>query len=311
MRSSKLLISILVAQALTACASSRITDTVPNWISSAEKACSLNELCAVGNGPTEKSARTDAMSELAKILETRVQATFNQNVTQLNDTEKKMISDNITTSSDVVLNSAMIKETYHNDSDWHALATLDVDKVSKIIRQDIYSIDEKMTALFEDNTPSSAKQLEKLYEKRLNLNQRYAVLKNTMIDQKYSFEQIFKNSQAKVGVHHIYLQTTGSSAFSTIVKSVLTENGYTFATTDNRYPHAYAKLTAEKLYLKVEGFVKYNFHFTLSGPSKNGTTIDVLAETFEGSGRDMNQAEKSILPDLKKYLSSKIADLPF
>lgn len=311
MRSSKLLISILMAQALTACASSRVTDTVPNWISSAEKTCSLNELCAVGNGPTEKSARADAIGELSKILETRVQTTFNQNITQLNDTEKQMINDSVTTSSDVVLNSAMVKETYQKGTNWYALASLDIEKASKIIRQDIYTIDEKMTALFEDITPSSAKQLEKLYEKRLNLNQRYAVLKNTTIDPKFSFEQIFKNSQAKVGVHHVYLQTNGSPAFSTLVKSILTENGYTFATIDNKYPNVIAKLTAEKLYLKVEGFVKYNFHFTLSGPAKNGTTIDVLAETFEGSGRDMNQAEKSILPDLKKYLSSKITELPF
>lgn len=300
-----------MAQVLTACASSRVADTTPKWISNTEKVCSLNELCAVGDGATEKMARTDALGELSKIFEMRVKTAFNQTISQLNDTEKQMMTYNVSTTSDVVLHAAMIKETYRNDSGWYAFATLDTDKASKIIRQDIYALDERMTALFEDNTPSSAKQLEKLYEKRLNLNQRYAVLTNSTIKPKFSFEQIFKNSKAKIGTHHIYLQTTGSSAFSTLVRSILTDNGYTFATVDSNYPHAYAKLTAEQLYLKVEGFVKYNFHFTLSGPAKNGTVVDVLAETFEGSGRDKNQAEKSILPDLKKFLSSKVLDLPF
>ena len=63
--------------------------------------------------------------------------------------------------------------------------------------------------------------------------------------------------------------------------------------------------------MKVKGFVKYDYHFTLSAPDKRGVDAEVLATTLTESGLNEKQAYGKALESLQDYLKENILNLNF
>jgi hypothetical protein len=156
--------------------------------------------------------------------------------------------------------------------------------------------------------------LEKLYEERYNVNRRYTVLTGKPWAEKISYEQVYNNKKSRIGKRHVFLKVEGKSpaSFEQTVRTVLTENGYTFAdTASEKTPKVIISLKKEKQPLNISGFVKYSYLFTMKGPDKNGVMTDVFATTIEETGRNEKQAYTNALASLTTYLSQNILNLNF
>lgn len=301
--------------ALTACAADKTVKTeLPAWVNSPYASCSADELCAVGTASNFALAKADARNGLAKVFQARIKSSFESDTRVKNDDVSSEMRDFVSETSDVMLNATEIRETFKDNGKFYALATLDKNKAARITREEIDDLDEKMTALLQDESPAAAVRLEKLYEKRRGLNQRYITLAGESIPESVGYDQVYGNKKARVGKRHVYLSPKAGSkpSFVQTVRGVMTENGYTFATVPTeKTPVVHVSMTAERQFLKVDGFVKYDYHFVLSAPDKNGVDVERLATTFTESGLNENQAYSKAILSLKNYLKENILNLYF
>lgn len=301
--------------ALTACAADKTVKTeLPAWVNSPYASCSADELCAVGTASNFALAKADARNGLAKVFQARIKSSFESDTRVKNDDVSSEMRDFVSETSDVMLNATEIRETFKDNGKFYALATLDKNKAARITREEIDDLDEKMTALLQDESPAAAVRLEKLYEKRRGLNQRHITLAGESIPESVGYDQVYGNKKARVGKRHVYLSPKAGSkpSFVQTVRGVMTENGYTFATVPTeKTPVVHVSMTAERQFLKVDGFVKYDYHFVLSAPDKNGVDVERLATTFTESGLNENQAYSKAILSLKDYLKENILNLYF
>lgn len=301
--------------ALTACAADKTVKTeLPAWVNSPYASCSADEFCAVGTASNFALAKADARNGLAKVFQARIKSSFESDTRVKNDDVSSEMRDFVSETSDVMLNATEIRETFKDNGKFYALATLDKNKAARITREEIDDLDEKMTALLQDESPAAAVRLEKLYEKRRGLNQRYITLAGESIPESVGYDQVYGNKKARVGKRHVYLSPKAGSkpSFVQTVRGVMTENGYTFATVPTeKTPVVHVSMTAERQFLKVDGFVKYDYHFVLSAPDKNGVDVERLATTFTESGLNENQAYSKAILSLKDYLKENILNLYF
>ena len=321
MKKRPFLTSLFLAFALQACATistnaKTTTESKPKWVNDPSSACASNELCAVGTGATVKRAQADARNQIAKIFESKIKSSFETTFIDENDTSYSKVKDYISDESEVILQSVEVKETYEDEKsgDVYALAVLNKPTAARITKQDIDNLDQKMLALMKEDTPAAAVQLEKLYEERRTHNRRYTVLTGHPMTEQVTYDQVYGNKKTRIGKRHIFLTVDGkpNAAFDQAVRSVLKENGYTFAASaSEETPKVTISFEEEEQYIKVKGFVKYAYHFTMRAPDKKDQMIDVLATTIEESGRSQQQAFKNALTSLKTYIQENILTLNF
>ena len=320
MKKRLFLTSFLLAFALQACATTssgaKSAAGKPKWVNDPSAACAASELCAVGTGATVKRAQADARNQIAKIFESKIRSSFETTFIEENDKNYSKIKDFISDESEVILQAVEVKETYEDEKsrDVFALAVLNKPTAARVTKQDIDDLDQKMTALLKEDTPAAAVQLEKLYEERRSYNRRYTVLTGHPMDEIVGYDQVYGNKKTRIGKRHIFLTVDGkpNASFDQAVRSVLKENGYTFADSlSEATPEVRISFKEEEQYMKVKGFVKYIYHFTMKGPDRNGQTIDVLATTIEETGRTKQQAFSNALTSLKAYIKENILNLNF
>ena len=310
------LLVFLVQACATANAKSANTGKKPKWVDNPSAACAANELCAVGTGASVKRAQADARNQMAKVFESKIKSSFETTFIDENDKSYSKVRDYISDESDVILQAVEVKETYDDEKtgDVYALAVLNKPTAARITKKDIEDLDEKMQALLKEDTPAAAVQLEKLYEERRSYNRRYAVLTGHPMDEVIKYDQVYGNKKDRIGKRHIYLAVEGKAnpAFDQAVRSVLKQNGYTFAASaSEETPKVLISIDEEEQYMKVKGFVKYAYNFTMKGPDKKGRMIDVLATTIEETGRNQQQAFKNAMESLKAYIQENVLNLNF
>lgn len=321
MRKHLFLISLFFAFVLQACTTTGLNaksagGAKPKWIDNPSVVCSASELCAVGTGATVKRAQADARNQIAKIFESKIKSSFETMFVDENDSSYSKVTDYISDESEVILQAVEVKETYEDEKsgDVFALAVLNKPTAARLTKQDIDDLDGKMSALLKEDTPAAAVQLEKLYEERRGYNRRYTVLTGHPMDEVVGYDQVYGNKKDRIGKRHIFLKVDGkpNTAFDQAVRSVLKENGYTFAASASEAtPEVLISFEEEEQYINVKGFVKYAYHFTMKAPDKKGKTIDVLATTIEESGRNRQQVFKNALSSLKDYIKENILNLNF
>ncbi len=318
MKKRGFLMTVFLAIVLQACAATAATKTdaatQPKWVNNPSAACTKSEMCAVGTGASVKRAQADARNQIAKIFESKIKSSFETTFIDENDTSYSKVKDYISDESEVILESVEIKETYETPTDVYALAVLNKPTATRITKQDIDALDQKMQLLLKEDTPAAAVQLEKLYEERRGYNRRYTVLTGHPMPEQVTYDQVYGNKKDRIGKRHIFLTVDGkpNASFDQAVRSVLKENGYTFAASaSEETPKVTISFEEEEQYMKVKGFVKYAYHFTMKAPDKKGKMIDVLATTIEESGRNQQQAFKNALTSLKTYIQENILNLNF
>ncbi len=286
----------------------------PEWLNDPYSVCAKEELCAVGMGSGLNSAKADARRGLSKVFETRVKSSYEESLSQSGEETQSKIKDFVSESSDVMLQAVEIKQTYETKTDVYALAVLNKTIASRMTKEEMEGLDEKMLALLKDDSPASAVQIEKLYEQRRTLNQRYIVLAGNGLEEEVTYDQVYANKKAKVGKRHLYMDKSEKlkPALYQTVQNVMKENGFTFAQKQEKdTPKVVLSFVEEPQYMKVEGFVKYSYHFTMKAPDKKGKMIEFLSTTITETGRNQEQTFSSALESLKVYLNENIMNLNF
>ncbi len=305
MKLHKFIVLTCCAFGLSGCATAKIQR--PDWITSPQKACAEDEFCAVGNGFNLKFANADARSAIAKIFEAKISSSF-QTLTGQRDNEiYSRAKDSVAEDVDMVLKKVEIRETYNRGSDFYALAVLNKDDAAALLSEEIADIDSKMEAYLADNTPSSARKLEKLYEQRRILNQQYQILTGDTIMEAVDYDQVYKNRKAKIGRQKLFLQVEAQNKnmVANAVKSVLSEQGYTFIEKPQGAETLSISITAEEMPFSLKGMVKFVYFISL----KNHAAVNVLETKFEETGINEKQAFAAAMESLKKYIAENITEL--
>ncbi len=295
----------LCALGLSGCATAK--DQKPEWINSPQKACAENEFCAVGNGFNLKFANADARSAIAKIFEAKISSSFKTSTSQRDSETSSRLKDSVAEDVDMVLKKVEIKETYNQGADFYALAVLNKDDAAELLAEEIADIDSKMEAYLADNTPSSARKLERLYEQRRVLNQQYQILTGDTVMESVDYEQVYKNRKAKIGQQKLFLQVEAQNKnmVANAVKSVLQEQGYTFIERPQGAETLSIRITSEEMPFSLKGMVKFVYFVSL----RNHAAINVLETKFEETGINEKQAFSAAMESLKKYIAENIMEL--
>ena len=284
----------------------------PAWINNPYSVCGQELFCAVGTGENLKTAGTEARAGIAKIFQTQIQSSYASSVSQNNDDVQSSAKLSLSENTNVLLKTAEIKETFSDATGFYALASLDKNKAARIVGSEIADIDSKMETYLQDNTASSARKAEKLYEKRRGLNELIIVLVGRGVMETVSYEDVFKNRKEKTKGGDICLQFKGiaPAAFKTSVTNVLKNAGYAFS--NDCSVRLIADVAAQKVPYSLGGMHKYDFTISLKAHDiLTGKQSDLFETVLTEVGMSENQALPLVLNDLKQELSEAVGEFSF
>lgn len=285
----------------------------PEWISSPQKACLMNELCSLGSGTTLNLAKADAQNEMLKIFENSIKSTF-KNTLSLKQGEdlQELTTDEIETMTEGVIQGVKIKETYSDRTGYYVYATLNKRDMMKTLKLEIDQLDDQMTGLMKDRKPSSIKQVQQIYPYREALNRRYAFLnRGTGIASKVSYDEIYAQRRAAVQgkVISLKINASGDKRLPNDLRKLLIDEGFSISNTSPSIEME-GSVTREEVHSKVKGFVKYEYLFELSAKdAKTNKSLGELSLTVEETGRDEKQAYNKAAKQIVDYVKENLADL--
>jgi hypothetical protein len=288
----------------------------PKWISDISKGCKKKtELCAVGTGVSRNKAEQNARVSLAKIFQNKVSSTFKSKLSSSGSSSYEEMSEEIMESTQMALEGLEIKKTHEDKLNFYALAVVNKRKTSKGFKREIDKLDEKMQVYAEDSSASSAVKLEKTYIKRESLSQSFEFLTGRPIPSPISFDQVFNNKKEIVGntIVHVYLDEDEPKSIEAMTVKLLSEAGY--KTTSGRVRNKHSThivtgtVTADKQYMKVAGFEKYDITVKIAAKNKARIETGHLTYTTSETGRNFSQAYNKGLVSIKKYLKTNLTML--
>ena len=285
----------------------------PEWVNNPTSICQEDEFCSVGIGSSEKKADADASSGIAKIFEAKVKASFSSTTESKDDEVSSAVSSSVSENVNATVSNMEIKERFQKGNTFYSFAVLNKERSAKMVREQIGDIDERMEMLLTEDTAMSAARLEKLYEKRLGLNQQHIVLAGRGIPSTVSYSDVFKNKKAKTGGKDFYLFVTGTKnkSLEKSVKSLLLKNGFTFV--KNREGSRVLTLSVSKSQepFAIPEMVKYEYTISMRIKNADGKTTELLEEAFEGTGLNEKQAFDEAVREFEKYLKEHLEELEF
>jgi hypothetical protein len=288
----------------------------PKWVADVSKGCKKKtEMCAVGSGPSRNRAEQNARVALAKIFKNKVSSTFKSKLTSSGSSSFEEMSEEIMESTQMALEGLEIKKFYEGKTDVFALAVVNKRKTSSGFKREIDKLDSKMQVYAEDDSASSAVKLEKTYIKRESLAQSYEFLTGRNLPSPISFDQVFNNKKEIMGntIVHVYLDEDEPKSIEAITVKLLSEAGY--KTTSGRVRNKHSthivtgEVTADKQYMKVKGFEKYDITVKIIAKNKARIETGHMTYTTTETGRNFSQAYNKGLSSIKKYLKTNLTML--
>ena len=142
----------------------------PKWIDdlSNEKECKSINICAVGDGADRDTATRAATVGISKIFDNQISSKFESKLSNENESMKEEIKQ----ATEMALQGVEVKKVYEENGKYYALATLNKQKTSSLLKNEIEKLDEKMKTLSSDSSSSSQVDLEKAACDLHNLGQK-------------------------------------------------------------------------------------------------------------------------------------------
>jgi hypothetical protein len=288
----------------------------PKWIKNISKGCKQKtELCAVGTGITRGKAEQFSRVALAKIFENKISSNFKSTLSSSGSSSLEEMSEDIMESTQMAMEGLEIKETYEDKLNFYALAVINKKKMAKGLMREINNIDVKMHVFLGDDTASSKVKLEKNYIKRKSLAKSYEFLTGRDVPTSIKFEQVFNSKKEIIGniIVHVYLDEDEPKSVEVLTAKLLSHSGY--KTTSGRIRNKKSthivtgEVIADKQYMKIAGFEKYNITLKLSAKNNSRVETGHLLFTTTEVGRNFSQAYNKGLINIKKYLEENLTIL--
>lgn len=329
MRSRTIILSTILLFWLSSCGSSPTSKRVvktgerPEWLFEAAKGCKVSELCAVGEAPGSLGADVAARKNLAKIFETKIRSSLNVNTTATSTIKDQVVSgfvnedvqQKINEQTEQVLKGVQIREIYESEDSYFALAVLDKKQASQRIAGEIEAVDMEMSAYLTDGRRSSLNKSLKRFYIRSSLNERHHFLSGRRISSPVALRTILakKRKKRELGttIRVKFAEVGGISEVNHLIISHLLENDFKVVTGRNRKPHysLIGSLKKEEQHMKVKGFKRFKFFLQLKSQNKQNEKIGALQFNTVQTGRTLQHAYESAMPEIRNYLDEKLDEL--
>ncbi|RLA63011.1 MAG: hypothetical protein DRQ89_08025 [Epsilonproteobacteria bacterium] len=295
---------------------------VPSWISNLEKSCPKTEICAVGVGRDLNQASAQGREELAKIFKVKVASdTFIKTRSEMTGTSEFIEGDifevsekDISELTDVVLEGSFLKKSYAKNKTY-ALIVLNREDGARIIKGKIDTIDEKIENLYKEGRRGSIFKAIGFFIPREELNAKYDFLVRNKVPPRVSLKRLLELKKKFLDKKvTIYMASKGPARHKEIrdfFTSLLLKMGYRVVTSKSE-KHNYSVdfyLDWKEQYLKVSGFVKYQYDLKLYSYNVVKIKIGNVSETITETGRNFNQCYRRAKNRFKKYLLENINDI--
>lgn len=283
----------------------------PEWISSPNKGCMMDEICVLGSGKDLRSATINAQNEMLRVFENSLKSTYKSEVSA-DDTEmKEFSSEQVESLTEGMVSGTKVKKTFSDGEFFYVQSSLDKEEARANIRTEMASVDKKMKVLVEDKTVSAMTSLKKLYAYREALNKRYAFLNNgTGIKEAVSYNDVFmkKKEASKDKVVAIRIVEPKGKRITNAVKKILTENGVKVSGSSYNI-ELKGELLIEKEHMNVAGFIKNFYIFNVETVDINGNVVGSLYITLSENGRSENQALNKAMSRIIDEIKENFDDL--
>jgi hypothetical protein len=287
----------------------------PKWVDDVSKGCTKKEICAQGEGTNREAASLNANLAISKILDNKIESKFTSKIESENSKLSESINEEIKQVTASALSGVEINKFYEEGEKVYALAVLDKTKAAKTIKKEIDSIDEKMLALSKDSESSSKVKLEGLYLKRELLERKHNFFTGADLPSPLKYEDVFnsKKDATKNMIVHVYLDEDEPKLVEQALAKEISGLGYKVTRGQVRHTDSTHIVTgevlADKEYMQVEGFEKYNFHAKISAMNAKRVGTGEFQYSVTESGRNFSQASDKAMPKIKEEIKEKIVDL--
>lgn len=328
MINTQLLFSGAISLSLIACSSLSAEEAVvkasgkPQWINQPESACTPFELCGVGEGTGLMGAEAHARKALALVFKTKIQSESTSTKASSQTGGDAIVTSDVKEESsffvkevtDKLIEGAQVKERYEDKDKVYVLVALKKRVAAQRVQSEIDILDQKMLALKKEGTRGALNKIPKLWEIREELNSDYQFLAGekmpTVVDLQDvgDMKKAFQTKPQVIKVQVFGADTSG--AIKAQLQQALIDNGFKVVT-DDRDTEVTLKANVQvaQLFMKVAGFEKHQFTFSLHSLNKEGEKVGSLSQTILKTGRNYAQAEEQALIDFRAYLSEHLSDL--
>lgn len=289
---------------------------VPEWVYAPQDQCSkARYICASAEGSSFNTSDLNAKNSLASIFETKIKSKFEVEQHDYSSDEMQAmmerVSDSVSESVELVLNGAFIKERHQKDNLFFSLAALDKIKATKLLRQEIGSLDDQLEFLFKEGKKSSILRLHMLLDQREMLNQKYTILTESMLPTDFNFSKInsLKYSKNKLNRVRVKAVNTVPRTMLKWMESLFTSLGYKVLKDSDVDYLVKIKYFAKEEYMKVRGFKKFNFSIVAEAKNNAGEKIGVSTSEIISTGRNQQDAFLRIKEALQEKFKEDVSKL--
>lgn len=289
----------------------------PEWMEDTSKVCKKSELCAVGSGISLSMAKVNATSAIAKIFETKIKASFTTETTFEDGKEKNWGNERVEEVTEMALNGISHPYSYNGKEFYYSLAKVRKSKLARVFQKEMDQLEDKMRGLLNNNRTGALFELENLYKSWETLSKRYMFLTGIDKSAPISYGQILKRKKdaASNVIIHLYLDEKKPAQITPHLESILTQIGYTIAKGEvmsNEATHLLiGKLKWQQEFLKVKGFEKYKFVFSLDAKNRRHMQSGKLNFELSETGRNFEQAYQKVVGKIKKNIENELHKISF
>lgn len=291
--------------------------TTPEWVNDPMSACSeMEEICASSSGQGQILADGNARKAIALVFESKITSTTTSTKTSSQESgatiegkTNEFYSDELTESTDQMLEGVEIKKRYQDKDGYYALASLNKIKAAKRLASLIKELDDKLVPLNKENKKTNYGKMRKLYLEREVLNARHEFLVGRRVLGQVSFEDILKKKNITLK-NNLVLIKTKDEAFMPMVSRLVTERGFKIAKEASKADlEIVANVESKKEYLNVDGFEKYLFTVALNSSDEKGEKLGAIEFSIMGVGRSFDQAKEKVRPDIERFIEDHFDEL--
>ncbi len=290
---------------------------MPLWVNDVTKGCSKGYLCAVGSGPSLGLAKTSASVAIAQIFEQNVKAKFQSSLVSDNGVESELISENVEVATDFALSGINHPQTFEQEGYFYTLAILKKSLAARSFEREMVKIDEEVNALLKDNKTGALFLIERKLKQRDLLSRRYTFLTNFEKLPPLSFREFFKRkSEAIEGVIvHLLFEEDKPKVLQPFMGNILASIGYSVTkgkSLNSKATHLLSgRFYYEELPIKVRGFHRFKFVFTIDAQNKDMVKSGSLSFTHEATGRNFAQAKGNAIKFFKRQVRQNLEQISF
>ncbi len=298
----KCLMLVMALIGLVSCSSTShkreviVPEGEPEWIYAPANGCKANELCASGNGETQKDADISAKKNLSAIFETKINSKYIFSQNSFSDREinemQEEVKGNIVETVSGVLKGSEILERFKKDKEHYSLAAIDKEKSQKLFTQEIQKLDSELIHFYSFKSRVYIKKLNVIWNKREILNEKLLIVATKGINSPVSFTEINNLKFKAKGPNRIYVRAASEvpSVVKKKIENVLTDVGYKITKADKAVYKISLDYKDKEEYINVRGFQKYTYSLSIEAKDSEGKIVGTHSVLETSTGRTKKDA---------------------